>query len=196
MVAGFNGAYFGASSDWNWDDDFAKQSLSLWANEPLGLPGPPQMLDKEGCGWTRKFASGAHVYVNLCFGKGHPMSAHAVWADNSTWPAKLGHEAAAAIVAAHPVHHHYTVANNSTSVGAEVDDANRHSVGFRSDGTGVAVDDGVAVPPTLKSRRFKVVGVDAPLRSKKGGGVPHCTSSGGMLVLGPGGTGWGCLVRK
>ena len=84
--AGFPGALFGASTDWNWSGDFEKQSLSRWAREPLGTPGRPQMLDRSGCGWCRNFSSGASVFANLCSSKGHPMQAHAVWADGTTWP--------------------------------------------------------------------------------------------------------------
>lgn len=94
LVCGYHGAYFGASTDWWWKGDWETQSLSDWAHQSLGEPGPAQMLDKAGCGWTRKFASGAHVFVNLCFAKDHPMEAHAVWADNTTWPKELGAERA------------------------------------------------------------------------------------------------------
>mmetsp|Transcript_8274 Transcript_8274/g.24571 ORF Transcript_8274/g.24571 Transcript_8274/m.24571 type:complete len:443 (-) Transcript_8274:125-1453(-) len=101
LVAAFPGAFFGASTDWWWDGDWQRQSLASWASQPLGTPGPPQMLDKSGCGWSRSFGSGARVFVNLCYGKGHPLEAHAVWADNSTWPPELGVAAADARVARH-----------------------------------------------------------------------------------------------
>ena len=101
MIAAFEGALFGASANWGWAGDFEQQSKAPWAREPLGLGGPPHMLDTRGCGWTRTFASGATAYVNLCFARGHPMSAHAVWADNTTWPAHLGAERAAGIRGAH-----------------------------------------------------------------------------------------------
>eukprot|EP00038_Savillea_parva_P022164 m.37002 g.37002 ORF g.37002 m.37002 type:complete len:487 (-) comp5464_c0_seq1:108-1568(-) len=101
MVAGFPGAFFGASVDWWWDGDWETQSLASWSRQPLGTPGPAQMLDKSGCGWSRTFASGAHVFLNMCSSKGHPMQAHAVWADNSTWPPSLGAEGAAGREAEH-----------------------------------------------------------------------------------------------
>ena len=62
------------------------------------------MLDHSGCGWTRNFTSGAYVYINLCFGPGHPMEAHVIWADNTTWPKSLGVEAARKIRDSHPQH--------------------------------------------------------------------------------------------
>ena len=71
------GGLFGASSNWYWDGDFAKQSQASWTREPLGLGSPPQMLDKHGCGWKRTFASGASVFLNLCSGNSstvHPQS--------------------------------------------------------------------------------------------------------------------------
>eukprot|EP00037_Helgoeca_nana_P012502 m.113762 g.113762 ORF g.113762 m.113762 type:complete len:427 (-) comp21486_c0_seq1:234-1514(-) len=101
MICGYPGAYFGASTDWWWKGDWETQSMSDWAHQPLGDPDPAQMLDKAGCGWSRRFASGARVFVNLCFANGHPMEAHAVWADNTTWPASLGADAAFARVSSY-----------------------------------------------------------------------------------------------
>jgi hypothetical protein len=101
MIAAYEGGLFGASQNWYWGGDFERQSLASWTREPLGLAGPPQMLDSHGCGWNRTFASGASVYLNLCSGKGHPMQAHAVWADGSTWPKSLGLAAASEAVTRH-----------------------------------------------------------------------------------------------
>ena len=104
MVAAYPGAFFGASAGWDWAGDFSRQSSAPWAKQRLGLAGAqthPRMLDHKGCGWARTFDSGATVFLNLCFARGHPMSAHAVWADNTTWPASLGAARAAAVVASH-----------------------------------------------------------------------------------------------
>eukprot|EP00041_Stephanoeca_diplocostata_P011207 m.182251 g.182251 ORF g.182251 m.182251 type:complete len:377 (+) comp18458_c1_seq7:106-1236(+) len=80
LIAAYEGMLFGASTDWNWDGDWQRQSLAFWAREPLGAPNTPHMLDGAGCGWNRTFASGASAFVNLCAGKGHPLSAH-VWVE-------------------------------------------------------------------------------------------------------------------
>lgn len=101
LVAAFDGALFGASTGWDWAGDWSRQSRAPWASQPLGAPGVPVMLDEHGCGWNRSFASGASVFVNLCSGPGHPHQAHAVWADGTTWPARLGRRGAAAALAAH-----------------------------------------------------------------------------------------------
>lgn len=88
MIAGYPGALFGASADWNWAGDWEKLLGAPWTGKALGTPGPPRMLDPAGCAWNRTFASGASAFVNLCFGKGHPKEAHVIWADGTTWPAR------------------------------------------------------------------------------------------------------------
>ena len=65
LIAAWEGAYFGASVDWNWAGDWEKLLSWPWAGFSLGAPSPAVMGDKDGCGWTRSYEN-ANVSVNLC----------------------------------------------------------------------------------------------------------------------------------
>jgi hypothetical protein len=66
LIAAWPGAFFGASSNWDWAGDWEKLLAWPWASIELGPPqGPPTMGDPSGCAWTRVYAN-ATSQVNVC----------------------------------------------------------------------------------------------------------------------------------
>jgi hypothetical protein len=66
LIAAWPGAFFGASTNWEWAGDFENLLNWPWASLPLGEPKtPPTMTDPSGCAWTRVYAN-ATSEVNLC----------------------------------------------------------------------------------------------------------------------------------
>ena len=80
MIAAWDGAYFGASRDWDWDGDWANLLTWPWASRIPGIPkGPATMEDPDGCGWSRSFPN-ANVTIDLC---GKHMRAVIAWAGDA-----------------------------------------------------------------------------------------------------------------
>lgn len=66
LIGGYNGSFFGASTDWNYAGDWANLLDWPWSNRTIGAPlTPPHMEDEKGCGWDRQF-EGANVTINFC----------------------------------------------------------------------------------------------------------------------------------
>ena len=66
LIAAWPGAFFGASSNWDWAGDWERLLAWPWASIELGAPvGPPTMGDPSGCAWTRVYAN-ATSEVNVC----------------------------------------------------------------------------------------------------------------------------------
>lgn len=128
LIAAFDGAFFGASTDWNWSGDWDRIALPRpdWTTQPLGQPAPPVMLDSSGCSWNRSFASGASAFVNFCMHPGHPKQAIVHWADGTTWPSEGGQDqdwseelvASRSDVALPPLSHRFRLRSVPAAAGA------------------------------------------------------------------------------
>ena len=48
------------------------------------------------------------MFVNFCFARGHPLRAHAIWSDGTTWPKSLGSSEASEILEKHVYSQHWS----------------------------------------------------------------------------------------
>jgi len=67
LIAANEGSFFGASHDWDWQNDWENLLSWPWTKYSLGSPvsSYPNMTDKDGCGWIREYAN-ATASVNFC----------------------------------------------------------------------------------------------------------------------------------
>jgi hypothetical protein len=66
LIGGYNGSFFGASTDWDYAGDWANLLTWPWSNRTIGAAlTPAHMEDAKGCGWDRQF-EGANVTINFC----------------------------------------------------------------------------------------------------------------------------------